>query len=258
MNNGLSPVNDTDFGRSFVRFSTTRVNHTPRLGLAASCTFLQSAKPPVTYHLSVACIAENMYLPRGHIQEPVATFNLVQLPKTEFMILRRHADAARDIRLALLAGQTMPTHDGKGAHVVELDTHVARFRRATPITTYADFRQALLDNHPLNGRTIYTEPDTQTTVILDYPITTCNVRHDREDWQIDAGPILMPAKPAEAGDTGLLVSRLDMAFIVYNRWDYAEAAICAESPVSESGKTNFYRNLSGFNCKNELFLLSDQ
>lgn len=251
----MNQINDTDFGRSFVRFSTTRVNHTPRLNLAASCTLVSPGQAPLTYHLSVACIAENMYLPKGHIQEPVAEFNLVQLPKTELMILRRHADAAKDLRRAHRVGEFMPTHDGKGAAVVELDTHISRFKNVSPITTYPAFRDALLGNLPINGRTTYTDTDGKTHITLDYPVNTGNVRHDQEGWQVDAGPILMPSSPL-APDS-LLITRLDMAFIVYNAWDYAEATLCEDSPVGSDGKTNFYKQIKGLTCQNQMFLCRD-
>ncbi len=251
----LSSINDTDFGRSFLRFRTNRVNHTPRLNLAASCTIASPGQASLTYHLSVACIAENMYLPKGHIQEPVAEFNIVQLPQTEFMFLRRHADAKSDVRRTQQIGETLPTHDGRGATLLETDAHISRFKRVTPITTYAAFRDALLNNHPINGRTTCTDTDGKTVLTFDYPVNTGNVRHDQESWQVDAGPILMPVRAQEPGS--LLITRFDMAFIVYNTWDYAEAALCEESPVGSDGKTNFYRRLVGFPCRNEMFLCQD-
>lgn len=251
----MNATNNTDFGRSFLRFRTNRVNHTPRLNLAASCTVASPGQAPLTYHLSVACIAENMYLPKGHIQEPVAQFNVVQLPQAQFMFLRRHADAKHDIRRTQRIGETLPTHDGRGATLLETDAHIACFKNTIPITTYATFRDALLNNQPINGRTEYLDTDGKTVLTLDYPVNTGNVRHDQESWQVDAGPILIPARAQEPD--GLMISRFDMAFIVYNAWDYAEVAVCDESPVGSDGTTHFYRRLIGMACKNELFLCQD-
>lgn len=251
----MTTANNVDYGRSFVRFSTTRVNHTPRLGLAASCTLQTKDAAPLTYHLSVACIAENMYEAKGHIQKPVAEFNLVMLPNVELMILRKHADSIKDKRAAQTFGQPMVTNDGKGAKVVELAAHLARFKRVTPITTYAAFKEALLGNHPINGRTTYTDVDSKTSITLDYPVNTGNVRNDREEWQVDAGPILMPAFAASDGK--LTIERLEMAFIVYNTWDYCEVVTRDLTPVGSDGRSAFYKNIHEIKCRNEMFLCQD-
>ena len=253
--NDFGNSNDIDFGRSFVRFSTTRVNHTPRMGLAASCTLQVPGSEPVMYHLSVACIAENMYEAKGHIQEPVAEFNIILQPRVEFMFLRKHADSVNDRRAAYTFGKTMVTNDGKGASVVELDAHLARFKHAMPIKDHAAFKDALLGNHPINGRTIYTDADGQTKVTLDYPVNTGNVRNDREEWQVDAGPILAPALTAKAGK--LTIERLEMAFIVYNTRDYSELAVRDLSPVGSDGHSAFYKNILPIQCRNEMYVCKD-
>lgn len=244
-------MNKTDYGRSFVRFSTTGIDHTPRLGLAASCTLEQPGHAPVTYHLSVACIAENMYRNKGHIQEPVAEFNLVLEPNAELMVFRKHADSRHDLRRAQTINERMATHDGKGASVVELDTHRVEFKQVEPIMDYQAFRHALMTNLPMNGRTRYVDQHTQARVTLDYPINTANVRHDVEGWQVDAGPVLVPFKVE--GQTSLAIEQLEMAFIVYNTWDYAELAIRELTPTGKDSQTAFYRRLLSLKCTNEMF-----
>lgn len=244
-------MNSIDYGRSFVRFSTTGIDHTPRLGLAASCTLQKPDQSPVTYHLSVACIAENMYRSEGHIQEPVAEFNLILRPNVELMVLRKHADSGKDLRRAQAMNERMATHDGKGASVIELDAHLAQYKKMEPVTDYQTFKDALLGNLPMNGRTFYVDDKTRTKVTLDYPINTANVRHDVEGWQVDAGPILVPFEVN--GQTDLAIEQLEMAFIVYNAWDYSELAIRELQPVGQSHQTAFYGRLKPLRCINQIF-----
>jgi hypothetical protein len=50
-------------------------------------------------------------------------------------------------------------------------------------------------------------------VVLEYPAKIVNVQHDRPNWQIDTGPILVPDFAATAE---LLADRLELAYIVFN------------------------------------------
>lgn len=247
----MSP--DIDFGRSHLYFRTTRVNHTPRLLLDAACTLRQTDGTEKTYYLTCACIGEAMYVQTGLIHEPVAQFNLIAEPRRQFLMIKRHASAAHDIRSAQKFGDVMPTHDGKGAKMVDLDVKVSRHARTTPITTYEQFRDALLNNRLINARTTYTDDNGKSTVIMDYPCKTVNVAHDKPAWQVDAGPVLMPAV---SGPVTLEVERLDQAFIVYNRFDYAECVIRRRTSLGTdpaAGENHHYSLRRNLTCRHELF-----
>ena len=83
---------------------------------------------------------------------------------------------------------------------------------------------------------------------LEYPANTVNVAHQREAWQVDAGPVALPVEPA----TRLPVARLRPAYLVYNRWDYAEFVAWAKSPVG-GGATHFYARRTPLACRHALF-----
>jgi len=244
---------DVDFGRTFLRFSTTRVNHTPRLSVDAVCRLIGPDGAERRYYLTCACVGERMYVARDMILEPVCEFNLVAAPREQFLMMKRHASAEHDVRSAHRFGELMPTHDGKGARVVGLDVTVACYAAVRPIRGYREFREALLADRPINGRTSYLDEDGQTIVALEYPVRTGNVAHDREAWQVDAGPVAMPA--AGAGG-GLEAARFALAFLVYNSWDYAEAVLSAATAVGggdRPGRTEHYSVRRSLDCRNELF-----
>ncbi len=249
------PHHDVDFGRSYLTFSTTRVNHTPRLQIDAACTFCPPQGQARTYFLTVACIGEAMYVPTGLIHEPVCEFNLIAAPCDEFVMIKRHANSDHDVRSAHRFGDVMPTHDGKGAKVIGLDVKLIRAREVEPISNYEAFRDALLSGAMINGRTTYTDEDGKTQVTLEYPTKTTNVAHDKEAWQVDAGPIAMPATNHSSS---LTAERLDLAYLVFNRWDYAEAVIAQRTPLSNTPNapaTHHYSLRRNLVCRNELFVL---
>jgi len=242
-----------DFGRSFLRFSTTRVNHTPRLQVDAACALVGPDGERRTFYLTCPCICENMYVESGLIQEPVAEFVLVARPREEFMVLKRHADAAHDVRSPHRFNDVMPTHGGLGARLVELDVDLGRFDAVKPIRDYRSFREAMLANRPMIGRTTYRDADGKSEAILEYPMRTGNVANDREAWQVDAGPVLIPTDPRS---DGLEVERFRRAFLVYNRWDKAEAAVsrCVSLTEDPAGpRTEHYNDVIQLTCRNDLF-----
>lgn len=246
----MTPFNDIDFGHSYLRFSSDGANHTPRIRLDAVCT-LVTANDTRSYYLGCACLAENMYRPTGLIQQPVAEFTIILSPGREFQILKRHASAEFDVRRSLRVGERMPTHDGRGSTMLSVDAHLKHAPRITPVRDYETFRRALLDDHTLNARTTYLDHDRQTQIILDYPATTTNVANDQRAWQVDAGPILMPV---DAAPGALEVDRMELAYIVFNQFDYAEVATNQRAAVG-SGHTRHFAQPRGFACKNELYAL---
>ena len=242
-----------DFGRSTIRFSTARIDHTPRMQMDAACTLVDAEGQSRRFFLSCACIAESMYVRENLIHEPAALFNIILSPGDQFLILKRHASSANDLRAGFRFGGTMPTHDGEGDTVTQLDVTLERHRRVQVIQSYDEFREALLGNLALNGRTTYTDEDGVSKVVLDYPIKTGNASNSDDAWQVDAGPILMPTPEATAS---LPVERLDIGFMVYNRWDYAEAVVRRNTPVvsgSEVGSTSHFTLRRSLDCRNELF-----
>jgi len=239
-----------DFSRSFLRFSTTRVNHTPRLGVAAACTLTPPRGSATTFYLTCPCIGEAMYVPRDLIHLPVSEFRLIAAPADQFLLLKRFADARQDVLGSFRCGDVMPTHDGLGARVVELAVTLRHLPAATPVTGYAEFRAALLDGRRMVGVTTYPDAATGGTIRLEYPADTINIAHDQEAWQVDAGPLVLPALP----DAELPVARLRPAYLVYNRWDYAEFVPSREEALSGGGATRHYGQRTPLTCQHQLFV----
>jgi hypothetical protein len=251
---GIPLPNDYDYARSFLQFTTDRTNHTPRLQVDASLRLCGADGAEEEYFLTAPCISETMYAAANLVQRPSSEFYMIASRDDEFMSVKEHASSAHDPqRRALRVGEVMPTHDGKGARMVRLEIAMRRFARTSRIESYEEIRDSILGNHPLNGRSTLLAADGQTRIVMEYPIKTCNIAHDKARWQIDTGPILV-AVPA--ADGGLSITCLTRAHLVYNAWDWAEMAASAVTPIEgTAAATVHYSDIRRINVSNELFCL---
>jgi hypothetical protein len=237
-----------DFRRSFLRFSTDHSGHTPRLDVDAACTLISRDGTRRQYFLTCECIGEAMYVQTGLIHDPVSEFNLIAEPGQQIMQLKRHAGGERDVRSPHRVGDRMPTRDGRGARVKLLEVTVAPARSVRPIAGYEQFHAALHGDVCIQARTTYQDAD-GTQVLMEYPCRTINTHNTEPKWQVDAGPVLMTV--GDSDESPLEITRLDMAFIVFNRMDYAEAVIRRGGPTLASA--NQYGIRRAIACQHELF-----
>jgi hypothetical protein len=258
-----------DFARSTLIFRTTRVQHTPRLQLDATCTLTGRDGETRRFVLTCPCIGEHMYLDTGLIQEPPFEFLMIAEHQREYAIIRKHASAAHDVREAHRFGESMSTRSGVPAALTGLDVRLTPYphlQAVRPDTAHADLRAALDHDWPVVGRTTYLDPDGETTVVLDYPVKILNVAIDRPVWQVDTGPILVPdLQPGGVGAEGPLAGRFTLAFLVFNRWDRAELALRRPTPLlpAEPGRpsplaTEHYSQVRTLAARHELFCATDK
>jgi hypothetical protein len=213
----MSPAVDLLHSAFFFR-TTSTFDHTPRMQLAASCRLEREGEAPVVAYLSHPCIAETMYADSGLIQEPVAQFTAIVIHDQEVAFLRRTVVDAAETRSTMALGSEMPTHSGVPARMLELRVKLAPLGAVERLDGYDAIRRATLDGVRIVGRTRFTLGD--ATVTLEYPVTTINVSNDRDAWQVDAGPVLLPTRVATAD--AMAVERMEPGYLVYNAPDRAE------------------------------------
>ena len=240
---------DIDFQRSFLKFTTARVNHTPRLQIAARCVLVPPDGPERAFFLTAECISENMYVEDCLVQQPASEFLMIASRDGEYMFMKRHASARYDVREAHCIGEAMSTHDGRGAPMKKIEIDVVRFTRSERIESYPDIRESILGNCLLNGRTTCLDEDSETRIVMDYPIRVCNVAHDRPLWQVDVGRVLGVGGPASSS---LEVERLAPAYLVYNSWNWTDIAFLAASPSDNETGVSFC-DVRRLKARNEIF-----
>lgn len=241
-------MNTFDFSRSFLRWTSTSNNHTPRLQVDAVCT-LTAGGAAKSYYLSTMCTGETMYADRDLIHQPADEFAMVFCPADrEFMFSKSYADPELNVHEVHRLGEAMSTHNGKGSPLVEMSVHMAQHPAVRPLTAYAEIREAILGDKRLNARTEYLSEDGRTQVVMDYPVKICNVAHGREMWQVDTGLVLLPDFTAKSP---LAIGLLRAGYVVFNRWDWAE--VIHRPPRPPRGVKSWFSATRRLTVRNAIF-----
>jgi len=244
-------MNYYDFSRSFIKWTSTRVSHTPRLQVEAACRVIRAGRR-MDFFLSAACAGEAMYAPRGLIHQPAYEFTMICGRDGHYMFMKCHADEALNVAEAHRVGEMMSTQDGRGAAIVEMTAEMRRHGKARELQDYDEIRDAILRNRTLNARTEFRADGGRTRVVMDYPVKVCNVSHTEQRWQIDTGPVLLPDPRARGG---LAVQRMRVGYIVFNSWDWAEVAIRALKQRRRTRPQSHFLRSVRLECRNRIFLV---
>ena len=236
-----------DFLRSFVQFSTTRINHTPRLQVDAVCRLVAESGDMKEYALTTACVGERMYASENLVQVPPFEFLMIA-GEGEFLMQKTFASGRDTVREAHRVGDTMSTHDGLGAVMRDVVIELVPLDGARELTTDESIREAMLRNSPIQARTTFTDVDGRTRVELLYPVKICNVSNDSAQWQVDTGRVPFPSHPPSSGQ---VVARFEPAYILFNARDWADVAILAHDEGSVPAP--HYTDIRRVAVENELY-----
>lgn len=248
-----------DFSRSFLQWTSTGVHHTPRLQVEAACRVTRDGES-IEFFLGAACAGETMYAPRDLIQQPAYDFLMICAPGDQFMFAKLHADEALNIIEAHRVGGTMSTHSRRGSQVLDMTVTMARHAASRELIDHEQVREAIQTGERINGQTIFDLPGElggSTRVEMTYPVKVCNVSHDVTRWQVDTGPVLVPALPA-TGDASaddaddLPVSRMRVGYLVFNDWDWAELAVRRFGAEPEPSGGSHFRPSERIACRHHL------
>ncbi len=245
-----------DYNNSFLLWSITAKDHTPRSALQASCKIRGRDEAFREYFLGSSCAGEQMYVEKNLIQLPTAEVNKIFSLNDEHMIIKYFAEPPGILQVAHRLGEKMPTHDGTGAVVTKFEYGMRYFTEVLEMTTYEEVYHAVINNKPILGRTRYIDHRNgdHIEVVSEYPVSVINVRHEHQIWQVDAGPVILPDFTIEEK---LEVSVFRQAFLVYNRWDYAEYVM--QLPILHKGAdhpTVHYTNPKPLDARNQLFVVN--
>ena len=89
-------------------------------------------------------------------------------------------------------------------------------------------------------------------VEIEYPVKTVNANERDVLFQPDTGPVLVPDLAREPGD---LIGSLQLAFIAFHRFDWAELLVRVPVPVAEVVEVHHYAESVRIDGRNELLLL---
>jgi hypothetical protein len=129
-------------------------------------------------------------------------------------------------------------------------------RGVTELTTWETMRDATAAAQPIVSQTEIWNEDTGLRAVIECPVKTMNISHDKQMYQVDTGPIAFPDltrrydRPIEC---------LSLAFVVFNAPHFADFVIEQPTPVIEDGveKCQIYHYSNPFSiaAKNKLLAL---
>ena len=228
-----------DFSRSYMRWYG-EVNNV-RILIDAACTLTyDSTGRPESYYLIAPCRAENTHGDSKLITTPGYEFCGIWGPEDK-RILRFAWTSDRD------DSQYGPRTD---------TLEIRRFEDARLLPDAdAVFRAAMESSAPMVSRTTIRNERRGLTAVLEYPVNTMNVVDGPMRFQVDTGPLIVPnfnimaARPIES---------LEVAYVVYNRFDEAEFTVRKPIPIMDGDRPLFFRTdyseLRNYSARNEILI----
>ncbi len=229
----MIPTNACDFAKSFLRFTSSRIQNTARLELDALCTITdRKSNRSTRFALTAPCICENMYQEKDLIQVPTGEFRMIA-SEEEYRILKDYPSHDLDADIARRKDAVHPTFDGRTGRLTELVIHVAAAGAVREVRSYEELRDAVLGNLRFVGITELTNAAGTLSARMEYPIRTSNILAPKGLWQLDAGPVLFPdfVRP-----TRMMVELFARAYIVMNSFSWAEIVVHQPAPIMKDGK----------------------
>ena len=226
-------MNICDFSKSFLRFSSDRIQNRARLQLDALCFITETqSKRTVRFALTAPCIGENMYQEKELIQSPSCEFRMIA-SEQHYRMIKNYPAIEMDSDPTRAVGEIYQSFDGKKGRVTEIFIHTPEISRADEIRDYPAFEEAFLGNRALVGVTEFQSADGGFQARMEYPIKTSNIHPPSKGWQMDAGPVLYAdfAAPSEQW-----INFLHRAYIVYNTLDWADVVIHRPTPIAKDGR----------------------
>jgi hypothetical protein len=232
-----------DYVNSFVQWDQNTADTTPRCALHASCKIRGKGEEFREYFLSHPCAGEKMYAEKNIIAQPTMEFHIVFCDDGQFMLVKQFDDSPGFERMSYRVGDIVGSKTNIVTTIDKMGSGLRYFVEVAEMTSYQEVHDAMVDNKPILGRTRYltSNGDEEIEVVAEYPVTVMNARHEHDSWQVDTGPMLLPDFSI---DHELEVSIFRQAYVVYNRWDYAEYAM--RLPVKIQGAS--YPVLHYTNC----------
>ena len=254
----------TDFARSFLTFridwtlkpSQTSSHKPPftlnsaRIQIESSCKIRdrQSGHERL-FALGAACKTEFVGVDKGMWTRPNADFCII-LSADSYLILKSWDQNSKGVmRYPASLGEQPERQSGRVSDTYERVAINLRSWPARQLYSREAIVKATLADEPLIGRCAFRLHE-RYDISIDFPIKTMNA--NERDWvyQADTGPLLFPDMSADGQPW---IDSFHLAYIAFNRADYAEFIVQAPTPLSESVSVNHYSRVVQMSTENSVF-----
>ena len=202
--------------------------------------------------LGKACIGEHMYLEGGIAQVPTSEVCII-FTAGEYKLVKKFASHEYDLIQVSDPQKKQISFSGKLFYWTDLSFSLP-MASARPLMSPEEIIQATLDFEPLVGRTTIWDADHRWRGIIEFPIPYMNVHRPLSRFQVDVGPVLFPDFTSTITP---LVSRMELAYVLFQEFDTAEFALRVPTTIDDAGgcETLHYSQMVYSDAQNELFAL---
>lgn len=245
-------ANPCDFSRSFMTFSVPNAANTARIQIDAICrlTDTRTGKTEETV-LITPCKSELMYGATKLYQDPNYDFCGIW-SRSEYVIFRTYPEHDPNRAGEWEVGPNSPRFD-------KVTIDIATFSNADPLTTDRQVVDATLANRPIVARTHLSCAGWILSAEIEYPVKTMNVRTGDGRFQVDSGPVIVPAQACGELPKGEhRVGDFGIAFICYNTLNgHTEFVLRTVTPVGRAGSEHVwhYSRIVALTARHELFVV---
>lgn len=214
----------TDFTNSYMTFTVPNGENTARIQLDALCRVTEAGTTREAV-LITPCKSELMYGRTKLFQDPNYDFCGIWT-SDEYVIFRTYARHLPDREREAEAGPNVPRFD-------EVRIDIRSFPKAVPLATPGDVVDATLANRHIVARSTISRTDGKSVAELEYPVKTMNVMQAKRWFQVDTGPVIIPAWAYGGTPRGnRFVEQFTMAFVCFNVMEgYTEFVLREPAPV---------------------------
>ncbi|MCH2201294.1 MAG: hypothetical protein MK102_04965 [Fuerstiella sp.] len=254
----MEPMGILDYRRCFainVSAVDGEEKNTCRAQLVARCDVTEkSVGHTQQFFLGKECIGEYMYQKRGIAQVPTSEVCVI-FSEGDSSLQKKFANHDRDVIQSGKMTVSRQGFDGRWANWTSL-RFILKHATARTLQTVDEITRATLDGDCLVGRTTLNDPSGEWEAVLEYPIPYINVHPPQDQFQVDVGPILYPDFFSTAP---MLIERLRLAYVMYNRLDIAEFALRLPTPVvqGQTATTLHYSEVVKNVVRNSLYSLEN-
>ena len=203
------------------------------------------------FALGTSCKTEAVGAERDIWPQPNADFIPVLSDDGEVLGIKTYETAGRQIAFHLSdRGLQSERQVSQVADVYESARTDVEQVNAEALMTAQAAVDAILANRRLVARTGWDEDGHH--VVIDFPVKTVNANERDVVFQPDTGPVLVPDLSME---THRWIEGLQLAFIAFNRFDWAELLIREPVRVADGVSAWHYARSRRIDCVNELFAL---
>lgn len=214
-------MNCLDYGLSFL--CNPASFNSVRFWVESRTTLIdEQAGTRVEFYQCASCKSENTFGEKDLLYEDNYDF-LPIFGGEDLLIFRRPARLSDNYR------QLTKAADVWGQPILKL----REGKRVTKLETWEQIRDTTAEAIPIVSQTELVNKETGLRAVIECPVKTMNISHDKQMYQVDTGPVAFPDltrrydRPIEC---------LSLAFVVFNATHFADFVIEQPTPVIEEGE----------------------